>query len=99
MKMHRILPLAAAVLLAAGCSAATPTAPAADAADQKGIIMGGSGGYTGSGPRMDGVNMGGSGGFTGGTEGTATTSSNGGTLPGDSTSITGRGVQMGGSGG
>lgn len=103
MTLRRILPLTAAVLLVTACNAgdATYASPDSESLGQKGLIMGGSGGYTApSAPRMDGVNMGGSGGFVGGgEETTTTTNSSGTTTPTDSTAIVGRGVQMGGSGG
>lgn len=84
MRLHRTLPLAAAVLLAA-CQAGDATAPTLAPADA----------------RMEGVQTGGSGGYSG-TSGTSTTSGSGETTTTqstDSTTVTGRGVQMGGSGG
>lgn len=101
MTLRRILPLAAAVLVAAGCNAGDATYSSPDlGAGQKGLIMGGSGGFTAPGaPRLNGANMGGSGGLVGGGEETTSTSSTSVTAPGDTTSVTGRGVQMGGSGG
>lgn len=104
MTLRRILPLTAVVLLVAACNAgdATYSSPDSESLGQKGLIMGGSGGYTApSAPRMDGVQMGGSGGFVGGGEETTTTTTNssGTTTPSDSTAVSGRGVNMGGSGG
>jgi hypothetical protein len=83
MRLHRILPLAAAVLLAA-CQAGDATAPTLAPADA----------------RMEGSQMGGSGGYAE-TSGTSTTSSTETTTTQstDSTTVTGRGVNMGGSGG
>lgn len=83
MRLHRALPLVAAVLLAA-CQAGDATAPTLAPADA----------------RMEGSQMGGSGGYTG-TSGTSTTSGTETTTTQgtDSTSVTGRGSQMGGSGG
>lgn len=101
MTLRHILPLAAAVLLAAGCGADDVTSPSAsEAARQMGVNMGGSGGYTAPGaPRMDGSQMGGSGGFVPVDTTTITSSGNGATTPSDSTTIAERGSQMGGSGG
>jgi hypothetical protein len=82
MRLHRTLPLAAAVLLAA-CQAGDATAPTLAPADARmeGSQTGGSGGYTGT----SGTST------TSGTETTTTQST-------DSTTVTGRGVNMGGSG-
>jgi len=92
MKMQRIVPLMTAALVAGACTGETASPTAAD-----GTLA------APAGPRRDGSQMTGSGGYTGGGEAPsydpAPAPGPGGTQPADSTSLTGRCCQMGGSGG
>ncbi len=87
MKMQRIIPLMTAALVAGACTgdATSPTAAEGTLAAP-------------GGPRMEGSQMGGSGGFTGGGEEPSYNPTSGPALT-DTTALTGRGSQMGGSGG